>query len=116
MTRVKFSVLVAAVLVAVLTTHVVADQTLIPGGSIWRYDDSGTDLGSAWRAGAYNDAGWSTGSAQLGYGDGDESTVISYGTSSTNKRITYYFRRQFTVTSPAFSALTLRYVRDDGAV
>jgi hypothetical protein len=117
MTRLRFGALVGSLLVAFLTTHVVADQTLIPSGSIWRYNDSGTDLGTAWRTGAYNDAGWTTGPAQLGYGDGDESTVISYGTSATNKRITYYFRRQFTVTSPAaFSALNLRYVRDDGAV
>jgi len=36
------------------------------------------------------------GNAQLGYGDGDESTVIAYG-SSSNRRITYYFRKKFSV-------------------
>jgi len=117
MTRVKFSALVGSMLVALSTIDIVADQTLIPGGSMWRYNDSGTDLGTAWRTGAYNDTGWAAGPAQLGYGDSDEATVISYGTSPTNRRITYYFRRQFTVTSPAaFSSLNLRYVRDDGAV
>ena len=117
MTRVKFSALVGSVLVALSTIDIVADQTLIPIGSVWRYNDSGTDLGTAWRAAAYNDTGWAAGPAQLGYGDGDEATVISYGTSPTNRRITYYFRRQFTVSSPAaFSGLNLRYVRDDGAV
>ena len=34
----------------------------------------------------------------------------------TNSRITYYFRRSFTVANPGgFTALTVRYVRDDGA-
>jgi hypothetical protein len=117
MTRVKLSVLVVSILSTLLTIDIAADQVLIPSGSVWRYNDTGTNLGTAWRAGTYNDAGWATGPAQLGYGDGDESTVISYGTSTTNKRITYYFRRQFTVTNPAsFTTLNLRYVRDDGAV
>ena len=76
-------------------------------GSSWRYNDSGSNLGTAWRAPAYNDASWPAGPAQLGYGDGDESTVLSYGASTTNRRITYYFRRAFTVANPAaFAALT----------
>ncbi len=79
-------------LVALLVTGLAADQLLLPSGPTWRYD-SGTNLGTAWRTTTYDDAGWATGSAQLGYGDGDESTVISYGTSTTNRRITYYFRR-----------------------
>ena len=55
--------------------------------------------------------------AQLGYGDGDEATVLSYGSNSSNRRITYYFRRAFTVANPAaLAALTVRYVRDDGCV
>ncbi len=117
MTRPRLSLLVVAMLAALLTTGLTADQILIPGGSTWRYNDSGANLGTAWRATAYNDAGWASGAAQLGYGDGDESTVLSYGTSSSNRRITYYFRRQFTVANPAgIAALNLRYVRDDGAV
>jgi hypothetical protein len=94
-----------------------ADQTLIAGGSAWKYNDSGANLGTAWRAPAYDDAAWPAGRAPLGYGDGDEATVLSYGTSTTNRRITYYFRRTFTVADPAvIDALTLRYLRDDGCV
>ena len=74
-------------------------------------------LGTSWTTSAFNDAGWPTGRAQLGYGEGDESTVISYGSSSTSKRITYYFRHSFNVTNPAsFGALSVRFVRDDGCV
>ena len=94
-----------------------ADQTLIAGGSAWKYNDSGANLGTAWRAPAYDDAAWPAGPAPLGYGDGDEATVVSYGTSTTNRRITYYFRRAFTVADPAaIEALSLRYLRDDGCV
>lgn len=94
-----------------------ADQILISAGSSWKYNDSGANLGTAWRARTYTDTGWPSGLAQLGYGDGDEATAISYGTSTTNRRITYYFRRSFTVANPAsLTALTMRYVRDDGAV
>ena len=93
------------------------DQTLIPAGALWKYNDSGANLGTTWRAAAFADSGWATGFAQLGYGDGDESTVLSYGSSTTNRRITYYFRHSFTVANPAaFAALTARFVRDDGVV
>lgn len=58
-----------------------------------------------------------SGLAQLGYGDGDEQTTLSYGGNATNRHITYYFRRAFTVTDTAsIGALTVRFVRDDGCV
>lgn len=91
--------------------------TLISTGAVWRYRDTGENLQSAWTAIAYNDAGWSSGPAQLGYGDGDERTVVSYGPNSGAKYITTYFRNSFIVDDPAaFSSLNLRLLRDDGAV
>jgi len=109
--------LVLLLVVALGTHSKSADQTLVAPGSSWKYNDSGSNLGTAWRALAYNDASWSAGLAQLGYGDGDESTVLSYGSNSSNKRITYYFRRSFIVANPAsIAALTVRFVRDDGCV
>jgi hypothetical protein len=44
---------------------------------------------------AFGDAAWPSGRAQLGYGDGDEATTISFGTNASSKRITAYFRRPF---------------------
>jgi hypothetical protein len=94
-----------------------ADLILVAAGSSWRYNDSGANLGTGWRSRTYNDSAWSTGAAQLGYGDGDEATVISYGSNPNNRRITYYFRRGFTVSDPAaIASLTVRFVRDDGCV
>jgi hypothetical protein len=52
----------------------------------------------------------------LGYGDGDEATVVGYGPDPNQKHPTTWFRREFQVGNPgAFSALLLRVLRDDGA-
>ncbi|HKG81120.1 MAG TPA: metallophosphoesterase family protein, partial [Pyrinomonadaceae bacterium] len=76
-----------------------------------------SDQGTAWRATSFNDLTWPSGPAQLGYGDGDEATTLGFGPDGNNKFITSYFRRSFTVTNAAlFNGLTLRLMRDDGAV
>src|SRR3954463_4700883 len=91
--------------------------TLVPAGSAWRYLDNGSNQGTAWRASSFVDSSWAQGNAQLGYGDGDESTVVSFGPSATTKYRTTYFRRQFTVdTSQLNAPVTLNLKRDDGAV
>ena len=56
---------------------------------------------TAWIAAGFNDSAWASGPAQLGYGDGDETTVVSYGPDANNKYITTYFRRAFLVTNAA---------------
>lgn len=103
--------------VLAVTSGQTADLILVPSGAVWRYNDSGTNLGTAWRAVSYNDAAWATGPAQLGYGDGDEATILSWGSNSSNRRITYYFRRSFTVTDAStVASLVVRFIRDDGCV
>ncbi|MGB2822931.1 MAG: lamin tail domain-containing protein, partial [Phycisphaerae bacterium] len=91
--------------------------TLIDRGSIWSYLDDGSDQGAAWRAPSFDDSAWAFGPAQLGYGDGDEATVVSYGPDSGSKHVTTYFRHAFNVTNAwSFTDLTVRVLRDDGAV
>lgn len=93
------------------------ELTYIPFGSDWRYLDNGTDQGTSWRETGFNDSGWALGAAELGYGDGTEATLLTYGSQATNKYITYYFRRAFPVSDPAtYRFLSMRLVRDDGAV
>src|SRR5687767_474934 len=90
---------------------------LVPTGSVWKYRDNGSNQGTAWRAAGFADGSWTSGAAQLGYGDGDEATVVSFGPNASAKYVTTYFRRAFTVANPsAFAAFTLRLLRDDGAV
>ncbi|MEO5947694.1 MAG: Ig-like domain-containing protein, partial [Chitinophagaceae bacterium] len=92
-------------------------QTLVAYGTSWKYLDNGSNQGTAWKTTAFNDATWASGNAELGYGDGDEATVISFGSNSNKKYITTYFRKTFTVTNAAsFSLFTLNIKRDDGAV
>jgi hypothetical protein len=92
-------------------------QVLIPAGSIWRYLDDGSNQGTSWRAPDFDDSSWEEGAAQLGYGDGDEATEVSFGDDSSNKHATTYFRRTFTVVDPnQIGNLLVRLVRDDGAI
>ena len=91
--------------------------TLIPRGSVWRYKDDGSDEGTAWRNLSFNDDSWAAGPAQLGYGDGDEATIVGYGPDSGNKYVTTYFRHVFNVENTnELTQLSLNIVRDDGAV
>ena len=50
-----------------------------------------------WQVENFNDNGWQQGPAELGYGDGDEATTVSYGADAGNKYTTTYFRKTFTV-------------------
>jgi hypothetical protein len=89
---------------------------LVLAGATWKYLDTGADLGTAWRSPAFDDSAWSAGPAQLGYGDGDEGTLVDGGPAGSH-HITTYFRRAFFVGQPAdYKMLDLRLLRDDGAV
>ena len=90
---------------------------LVDLGQQWRYHDLGEDLGTSWTATSFDDSSWGSGNAELGYGDGDEATTVSFGPDGGNKYITTYFRKSFVFdgTEDIYScALNLR--RDDGAV
>lgn len=90
---------------------------LIASGSSWKYLDNGSNQGTAWRTPSYSDASWKTGNAQLGYGDGDEATVVGYGSNPNNRFITTYFRKTFTIVNKSsITGLELSLIRDDGAV
>lgn len=93
------------------------DENIIPMSSKWRYLDNGTDQGTAWRELYFSDYDWSAGLAELGYGDGGEATVVSYGPNIHKKYITTYFRKSFVILkASSYDSLTGRIQRDDGAV
>ena len=91
--------------------------TLVPKGAVWKYLDDGSDQGTLWRETAFDDSDWASGPAQLGYGDGDELTVVSYGPDSSDKYVTTYFRHSFSAgNTESVTDLRLSILRDDGAI
>src|SRR5687767_14286806 len=108
----KSSLLSYLILACVAVSSHAADL-LVPIGSVWKFLDNGSDQGTAWRTVAFNDSTWASGTAQLGYGDGDESTIVSFGPDAANKYITTYFRRSFNVTDASvYQSAVVRLVRD----
>ncbi|HYW78872.1 MAG TPA: lamin tail domain-containing protein, partial [Thermoguttaceae bacterium] len=97
---------------------VITSIPIIDAGSTWKYLDDGSNQGTAWYAPGFDDSGWEEGPAQLGFGDGDEATLIDFGPDSQNKYTTTYFRRTFQYNGdPAeFDELTIDIVRDDGSI
>jgi PKD repeat protein len=96
------------------TEHV---ETLLAAGSMWRYLDDGSDQGAHWTSADFDDRSWKEGAARLGYGDADVNTTVSYGTNSSKKYITTYFRSSLAIEGlKKYSSFTASIVRDDGAV
>ncbi len=72
--------------------------TLMPYSHVWRYQDSGADLGTAWREPDFDDSTWPSGPGLL---QGGETTIYPapFGTvlSPATGKITSYFRARFIV-------------------
>ena len=93
------------------------NNILIPKESTWMFFDKGANLGTSWQTIGFNDSSWSSGQAELGYGDGDEKTIIGYGPGSENKYITTYFRKSFGISNKdLIQSLAFNLKCDDGAV
>ncbi|MFN8713714.1 MAG: alkaline phosphatase D family protein [Bacteroidota bacterium] len=99
-----------------ISSFAFAQTTLISTGSSWKYKDDGSNQGTIWRTTSFSDAAWLSGNAELGYGDGGETTVVNGG--PTNNRFpTTYFRKTFSITNAAlFTGYTMQVKRDDGVV
>src|SRR5262245_18540129 len=82
-----------------------------PFTHVWRYDDSGHELGTAWRESAYNDSSWPTGMGLFGV---ETTTPFHYAPAgfpavtvplaltapgNTAQTVTFYFRTHFQVPS-----------------
>ncbi|UOB17273.1 LamG-like jellyroll fold domain-containing protein [Abyssalbus ytuae] len=84
---------------------------------LWRYDDTGTDLGTQWKNNEYDDSSWAFGNSVFGYGDGIESTTLDFGTDPDNKYPTYYLRHTFEVDDASvYGNLLFRVLKDDGVI
>jgi hypothetical protein len=100
-----------------IKTQFSSTENPITKGSTWKYYDSGTNLTTTWTAENFDDSSWATDSAQFGYGDGDEKTVVSYGADASNKYITTYFRKTITIAdTTGLKKVKMSLLCDDGAV
>ncbi len=93
-------------------------KDIIALGSDWKYLDDGSNQGDSWYDTSFNDALWNSGAGQFGYGEGDENTVISYGSDSQEKFVTSYFRHTFNLNDADLIASNymINILVDDGAI
>ncbi|KFE70392.1 hypothetical protein DB31_5434 [Hyalangium minutum] len=77
---------------------------------VWKYEASNVDLGTSWISVDYDDSAWPSGPGQLGFGDGDENTVIPRTIPS---QPSVYFRKKFTLDAP-ITVARLDVLHDDG--
>ena len=84
---------------------------------IWKYYDKGVVPDTNWISADFDDSDWNEGQAELGYGDGDEKAVVSFGGNSRNKYITTYFRKTVTIeNAEKIKVLKINLKCDDGSV
>ncbi len=102
-----------------------AGAVLVPAGSAWRYRKGITanppthlfDPAQDWRKTGFvvsNDVvPWQLGNASIGYGDGDDATVLA---DMAGNYTSFYARRSVTINGSVPDVLQLRLYVDDGAI
>ena len=93
-------------------------QVLLDYDAVWRYQDSGQNLGTAWRNVGFNDSAWAEGPGLIGY---DSKPLPGPGLktrANMGSQITYYHRIHFLFEGrpPPGSRLHLDQIIDDGVV
>ncbi len=95
----------------------ITEEVVLPSDALWHYK-KGTEPPSspltAWRELTFDDSGWLVGQTGIGYGDGDDHTVLG---DMQNSYLSVFARTIFTVDDPdAMDELFLKMDFDDGFV
>lgn len=102
-----------------------AQNVVLEKKSTWKYLDNGSDQGSLWKEVLFDDNGWKSGLAILGYGDTKTyATYVNSGCGAvvptpgcSKKFITTYFRKELVVTNVAqYDNFAINVLRDDGVI
>ena len=94
---------------------VIEERTLLAVDQVWRFQQSGADLGTAWREPEYSDVNWPSGQGAL-YVENAELPAPK-NTPLTLGRTTYYFRTEFVHDGSTEGLdLAMRLLVDDGAI
>lgn len=105
----------ALTLTILLPGAAAAREPLLTSGSTWRYYNEGEAAPSGWEEVGFDDSGWDRGVAQLGFGEGDEATVITRGSTLTYR--TAYFRTSFQVADlTGATGVVMDLLADKGAI
>ena len=94
-------------------------NVLLPLEAEWKYNDSGSDLGTNWAGITYDDQSWPVGPALFGRETTPEIYPIPFRTLLTlaNGKVTFYFRTRFQYNGPSSGVrLIATNLLDDGAV
>jgi hypothetical protein len=96
---------------------VTATSQIVKLNDSWKYYDKGA-APSDWTATGFNDSGWASGQAPLGYGMAGIKTTVSYGPDANRKHPTTYFRKTIKLDStPTRSdVFMLNFQIDDGFI
>jgi hypothetical protein len=90
-------------------------SVLVDFADVWRYEDTGTDLGTSWRTSGYNDSSWLAGAGLIAVENSALPEPIN--TVPTHGATTFYFRNNFNFTgNPGATALEIETIIDDGAI
>ncbi|MDA0811819.1 MAG: lamin tail domain-containing protein, partial [Verrucomicrobia bacterium] len=93
--------------------------TYVDLGSVWSFDDSNTDFGTAFAAPDYDDAGWKSGPGLFGFESRtlpDPALQTALARDSANGLTTYFLRTEFEFTlDPVGSEISIDAILDDGA-
>ncbi|MFN8241930.1 MAG: CotH kinase family protein, partial [Bacteroidales bacterium] len=85
-------------------------KTIINRGDTWQYLVPSSEPPASWKNPGYSSASWQTGMSGFGYGDNDDSTVIS-------NVLSVYIRKEFTLANIAeIKELVLSIDYDDGFI
>ena len=113
------------------TTNLAQEVRLLAFGAAWKFDTNGVDRGTAWKEPGYDDSGWPSAGALMGWETGTNTLALleEQGLDTNNatlwpltnitgtQTITYYARTRVNIPFNLSNAtVTLRHVIDDGAV
>lgn len=88
-----------------------SDPLVFDEGSNWRYWSSSTNPGATWNTVGFNDDSWAIGTGHMGFGNGDEQTLLTSGL------ISYYFRKKVSVDdADQLQDIYMHVVHDEGAI
>ncbi len=86
-------------------------ETAIKDDDVWKYQVPTVEPSASWKTPAYNDSAWPSGKGGFGYGDGDDSSIVTGPSNSV------YIRKTFTVADKTkLTEAILHIDYDDGYV